>query len=140
LSEVSEAAGVVDEEPWGVVVTLDGRLAQEGKGLVDLDVVRHLPFVPDSLVGLPSAPRHGALEEAMLRGFFGVGVVDFASRSDAHDLKPGSHWEALVEGQPDECAHLAWARVMPYPGDQLSGCSVPEIEALEECHHIRGVG
>jgi len=59
--------------------------------------VEHLPFVPDSLVSIPSAPRHGALKEAMLRRFFNVGVADFASRSDAHDLKPGSHQEALVE-------------------------------------------
>jgi hypothetical protein len=71
---------MVGEEPWGVVVAFNGCLAQEGKGPVDLDVVGCLPFVLDSLEGLPSAPRHGAVEEAMLRRFFNVGVADFADR------------------------------------------------------------
>ncbi len=61
------------------------------------------------------------------------------TENDAHDLKPSSHREALVESQPDECAYLAWACVVPYPGDHLSNCSVSEIKALEEGLHIGGV-
>ncbi|CAK9228744.1 unnamed protein product [Sphagnum troendelagicum] len=53
---------MVCEEPGWVVVALDGRLAQEGKGPSDHDVMGCLPFVLDSLVSFPGALRHRALQ------------------------------------------------------------------------------
>ncbi len=69
-----------------VIVTLDGRFAQEGKRLGDFDVVGRLPFIPYSLESFPGTLRQGTFQEAMLRGFFHVGIAHFACRSDSHDL------------------------------------------------------
>jgi len=58
---------------------------------------------------------------------------------DPHELEPGAHQKALIEGQPDERAHLPWASVMPNSCNHLGGCGVLEIESLNEGEHVRGV-
>ncbi len=127
---------MVSEEPGRVVVSLVGGFSKEDERLGGGEILRHFPFVPDFLEGLPGALHHGAFEYAVLRGFLCVGVADFAMRWDTHELEPGAHREALVEGQPDERAHLSWARVVPNSGDHLRGCGFPEVEALDEGEHV----
>jgi hypothetical protein len=70
LPRVSEAVGVISEEPGRVVLSLGGSLPEKderpGKG----DILERFPIFPNSLVSFPSVLRHGALEQAMLGRFF----------------------------------------------------------------------
>jgi len=47
-------------------------------------------------------------------------------------LKLGTSRKALVEGQPDRCAHLPWAGVVPDSRNHLWCCGVPKVEVLDE--------
>jgi hypothetical protein len=69
---------MVGKKSGWVIVSLNGRFAEEGKGPGDLDVVGCLPFAPNFVVNFPGALHQGALHEAMLKGFFRVGVAHFA--------------------------------------------------------------
>jgi hypothetical protein len=62
LPGVGESTGVVCEESERVVFVLGGRLAQEGKGPSDCNVMGRLPFIPDSFVSFLGALCHGALQ------------------------------------------------------------------------------
>ncbi len=64
----------------------------------------------------------------MLWGFFGASRAHLALRRDPHDLKPGTHRESLVEGKPNERAHLPWPGVVPNPCDHLGDRGVLEID------------
>ncbi len=50
-------------------------------------------------------------------------------------MELGPNREAFVENQPDERAHLPWARVVPESGRHLSGKGVSEIEVMKEGLH-----
>ncbi|CAM6005036.1 unnamed protein product [Sphagnum balticum] len=73
----------------------------------------------------------------MLRSLLSARIADFAIGGDTHELQPGPHREALVEGEPDEGAHFFWAGVVPYPSNCLLGGSVPQAEPLNEGYHAR---
>ncbi len=118
---------------------LDGRFTEEDKWPGDGNVVGRLPFGPHSFERFPGALRRRAFQQAMQCGFFRVEVANFAYRVNSHELQLGANREALVECQPYERSHLAWARVVPELGGHLCGCRVPEIEALHEGQHIGGV-
>jgi len=72
----------------------------------------------------------------MLRGLLSTRIADFAVGGDTHELQPGPHREALVEGEPDEGAHFSWAGVVPYPSSCLLGGRVPQAETLNEGYHV----
>ncbi len=69
---------MVSEEPGWVVVALEGHFSEENKGPGDRNVVGRLPFVPDPFERFLGVLRHGAHQQAVLWGFFRVGVTDFA--------------------------------------------------------------
>jgi hypothetical protein len=71
LSGVGEVAGVIREKPEGVIFTFGGGLPEKDERPGDGGVARRFPFVPDFLVSSPSVMRHGALEQAVLKRFFG---------------------------------------------------------------------
>ncbi len=56
---------------------------------------------------------------------------------DTHDLKPGSDRKAVIEGKPDEGAHLLRSGVVPDSGDGLLRDSVPKVKSLDEGEHVR---
>ncbi len=123
LASVREAPSVVREEAGGVVVELHGGFSKERKRPSDLKVAMGFPFAPYALEGLPGFLSHGTVEQTMLKGLLDARVADFAVGGDTHELKPGPHRKALVEGEPDEGAHFPRAGVMPYPSNSLlSGC------------------
>ncbi len=72
LPRVGEAASVVSKEPGGVIFLLGDSLPEKDERPGDGDVLRHFPFVPNFLVGIPSALCHGALEQAVLQRFLGT--------------------------------------------------------------------
>ncbi len=73
----------------------------------------------------------------MLRRFLLVVVAHLAELEKTHRLQPGPDREASVENQPDERAHLSWARIMPDSGRQLSHGCVSQVEIIEEDSHAR---
>ncbi len=72
LSEVGEAVSVVREEPGRVVLALQDSFSEKHEWLGGGEALGRFPFVLDSLVGVPRALGHGALEQAMLGRFFGT--------------------------------------------------------------------
>ncbi len=51
-------------------------------------------------------------------------------------LEPGPDRETFVEDQPDERAHLPWARVVLKSNRHLSGRGVPKVEVKKEGLHV----
>ncbi len=125
LTSVREASCVVREKAGDVVVELHRGFANERKRPSDLKVAMSFPFTPYALKGLPCLLSHGTVKQTMLRGLLSVRIADFAVGGDTHELQPGPHREALVEGEPDEGAHFSWAGVVPYPCNCLLGGCVP---------------
>ncbi|CAM6007809.1 unnamed protein product [Sphagnum balticum] len=138
LVGVGESASVVCEEVGRVVFEFRGDFSQEDERLGQHEVTVSFPFDPYAFIGFPGNPSSGAVEKAVLRGFFGARVAHFALGGQAHELKPGANREALIEGEPNEGAHFSWASVVPYIGDGLRSSGVPQIEALDERDHVRG--
>jgi len=97
------------------------------------------PFVLNSLVSVPRAVGHGALEKTVLGRFLGARITNLALGGDPHKLEPGADQEALVEGKPNEGAHFPWAGIVQNSSDCLRGCGVLKIEALYESDHARSV-
>ncbi len=98
LFEIGEVAGVVSEEPGGVVLLLLDDFIEEHKRPGGGEASGRFPFFPDLLVGIPHALSHGAFEQAVLGRFFDSKVTDFALGRDSHELEPGANWESFVEG------------------------------------------
>ncbi len=73
----------------------------------------------------------------MLRRFLLVVVADLAEQGKAHSLEPRPDREASVKNQPDERAHLPWARVVPNSGRQLSRGGVSQVEVFEKGPYAR---
>jgi hypothetical protein len=96
-----------------------------------------LPFAPDAFEGLPSVLSLGAIEQAVLRGLLDPQAANLTVGGDTHDLQPGSDRKAMIEGEPDEGAHLFWSGVMPDSGDGLTHGGVPKAESLYEREHVR---
>jgi hypothetical protein len=92
---------VISEEPERVVLPLNDGLAKQNERPRNGCDFGRFPVFPDSPEGTPSVLRRRAFQKAVLREFVDVESADFAVRRDAHDLKPGANWEALVECQPD---------------------------------------
>ncbi len=128
---------MVCEEPRGVIFLFDHRFPQERERPRDFQIVKSLPFRPESFVGFPGALRHGALQETMLRRFLLVVVAHLAERGKTHRLQPGPDWEASIENQLDERAHLLRVYVMPNSGRQLGRGCVSQVEVIEEDSHAR---
>ncbi len=61
LPKVGEAAGVVRQEPGGVVLSLHRRFAQENERPSYVQIMRRVPFRPDPFESFPGALGHGAL-------------------------------------------------------------------------------
>ncbi len=112
LTSVSEASCVVREKAWSVVIELHNGFAKERKRPSDLEVAMSFPFAPYALGGLPCLLSHGVVKQTMLRGLLSARIADLAVGGDTHELQPRPHWEALVEGEPDEGAHFSWAGVV----------------------------
>ncbi len=132
LPRVRVSAGVVREEAGRIVFKFHGGFSKKHKRPGGREVAVNFPFFPTTLEGLPRVLSHGAIEEAVLGGFLGSGAANLVVRGNAHELKPRSNREALVEGEPDESAHFSWASVMPNSGNGLLGRRVPKVEALDE--------
>jgi hypothetical protein len=71
LSKVGETAGVVREEPGGVIFSLGGRLPKKDERSGDGDVLKRIPFGPYFFVSFPGALCHGAFEQTVLWRFLG---------------------------------------------------------------------
>ncbi len=98
LPEVGETAGVVSVEAGRVVLTFDGGLSKQDEWPIDGDVLRSLPFFPNSPESHPGMLRGRAVQEAMLGGLRGPSVTCVAGGRDSHHLQPGPSRETLVEG------------------------------------------
>jgi len=72
LFEVGETTDVVRKEPGRVVLAPHDRFSEEHERPGGGEALGHFPFVPDSLVGVPRALGHGALEQAVLGRFLGT--------------------------------------------------------------------
>ncbi len=59
------------------------------------------------------------VHEAVLGGLREAEVAAFAGGLDSHRLEPSAHWQAPIEGQPDERSNFAWAGVMPHSCNDL---------------------
>ncbi|CAM6027382.1 unnamed protein product [Sphagnum balticum] len=138
LTGVNEATLVVREEARGVIFKLQDNFAEENERPGRRKVAVSFPFDLNPFVCFPSNLSLGAIEDAMLRGLFGARAAHFALRGNTHELEPGSNRKVLIKGEPDEGAHFFWAGVMPYSGNGLRGCGVPEVEATNERNHVRG--
>jgi len=107
LSGVSVAAGVIREEPWRVIFVLQNGFVEEHKRPGEREATRCVPFDPNPLEGAPHSLGHGAIQKTMLGSFLGARIAHFALGGDSHELKLGADREALIEGEPDECAHFS---------------------------------
>jgi len=47
-------------------------------------------------------------------------------------LEPSADRQPIVEDQPGEGPHFAWAGVVPHPGNDLGDRGVSEVEELDE--------
>jgi hypothetical protein len=56
-----------------------------------VEAVGRLPFVPNTVEGLPSLPSRGAIHEAVLGRFRESLVIALASGQDSHDLEPSTN-------------------------------------------------
>ncbi len=56
-----------------------------------MEAVGRLPFVPNTVEGLPSLPSRGAIHEAVLGRFRESLVIALASGQDSHDLEPSTN-------------------------------------------------
>jgi len=72
LSKVGEAASVVCEEPRRVILALHDIFSEKHEWPGGGEALGRFPFVPNSLVGVPRALGHGALEQAVLGKFLGT--------------------------------------------------------------------
>ncbi len=98
LPEVGKTVGVVSVEAGRVVLAFDGGLSKQDEWPVDGDVLRSLPFLPDSLESHLGVLCERAVQEAMLGGLRGPDVACVAGGRDSHHLQPGPSRETLVEG------------------------------------------
>ncbi len=126
----------------GVVFELHGGFPEERKRPSDLEVAASVPFSPYALVGLLGLLSHGTVEQAVLRGLLSARVADLAVGRDTHDLKPGLHRKAPIEGKPDEGkpdegTHLLRMGVVPYSSNSLLRGCVPQVESLDVGNHVR---
>ncbi len=119
LTKVGEAACVIAVKVQGVVIFFEDIFPKEDKGPGDVEAVGRLPFVPNTVEGLPSLSSRGAVHEAVLGRFRESLVTALASGRDTHDMEPGADRQPIVEDQPSERPHLAWTGVVPHPGNDL---------------------
>jgi hypothetical protein len=75
----------------------------------------------------------------VFRGLLHIAVTDFAVWEDSHVLEPRSHWQSLIESDPDEGADFPQARVVPDSGGHLCCRRVAKVEFLDEGVHGRRV-
>jgi len=132
LTTVSETTRVVAVEVRGVVILFEDDFPKEDKGPGDVEVVGRLPFIPDTMEGLPSLLSRGAIHEVVLGRFRESLVTPFACGRNSHDLEPSADRQPIVEDQPGEGPHFAWAGVVPHPGNDLGNRGVSEVEELDE--------
>jgi hypothetical protein len=72
LPGVRESAGVVRKKAGGVVFEFQDGFSKEHKRPRGREVAISFPIVPYALEGFPSVLSHGAIKEAVLRGFLGA--------------------------------------------------------------------
>ncbi len=111
----------------GVVFLFEDSFPEEDEGPGDGEAVGRLPLLPSATEGGPGLLGGGAIHKAVLGGLRESLVTPFAGVLESHGLEPRAHREPSVEGQPDKGSHLAWAGVVPYPGDDLHDRGVPEV-------------
>ncbi len=139
LTTVSEAARVIVVKVRGVVIFFEDGFPKENEGPGDVEAVGRLPFVPNTMEGLPSLPSRGAIHEAVLGIFRESLVIALASGRDSHDLEPSTDRQPIVEDQPGESPDLAWTGVVPHLGNDLGDCRVSEVKKLNEGDDVGGV-
>ncbi len=139
LTAVSESARVIAVKIRGVVIFFENGFPEEDEGPGDVEAVGRLPFVPNTVEGLPSLPSRGAIHEAVLGRFRESLVTALASGRDSHDLEPSTDRQPIVEDQPGECPHLAWTGVVPHPSNDLGDRRVSEVKKLNEGNDAGGV-
>jgi len=88
LTVVGEAARVIAVKVRGVIILFEDSFPKEDEGPGDVEAVGRLPFVSNTLEGLPSLLSRGAIHEAMLGRFRESLVTALASGRDSHDLEP----------------------------------------------------
>ncbi len=124
LSSIGEAARVIAVEVQGVVFLFEHDLPQENERPGDVEAVWRLPFAPHAEEGVPGLLNRDAFHEAMLGGLRESLIATFVGSRNSHDLKPGANRQPVVEGQPGECPHFAWAGIVPHSGDDLDNYRV----------------
>ncbi len=139
LMAVGETAHVIAVKVRGVVIFFEDGFPKEDEGPGDVEAVGRLPFVPNTMEGLPSLPSRGVIHEAVLGRFRESLVTTLASGRDSHDLEPSTDRQPVVEDQLGERPHLAWMGVVPHPSDDLGDRRVSEVEELNEGDDAEGV-
>ncbi len=62
LPWVSKATSVIGKVPRGIILTFEDGLSEEDERPGDVELLRHFPLFPYSLVHFPSFERPGAFE------------------------------------------------------------------------------
>ncbi len=130
---------MITAKVWGVVILFEHGLAKEDEGPWDGQAVRRLPFFLDSVKGFPSQLSRRTIHEAVLGGFWEAEIAAFASGLDSHRLEPGAHWQAPIEGQPDERSNFVQAGVMPHSRNDLGYGWIAQVEVLNEGQDVGNV-
>jgi hypothetical protein len=139
LTAVGETARVIVVKVRGVVIFFEDGFPKEDEGPGDVEAVGRLPFVPNTMEGLPSLASMGAIHEAVLGRFRESLVTALASGWDSHDLEPSTNRQLVVKDQLGERPHLAWMGVVPHPGNDLGDRRVSEVEEFNEGDDAGGV-
>jgi hypothetical protein len=119
LFRIRKYTYVISVEIGGIVLMFDYHLSKKDERPGECRDLERVPIFPDLLESLPSTLGKRAIQQVVLGGFRHSYVAYFARGGDPHELQLGAYWEALVEGQPDERAHLLREGAMPDSCDDL---------------------
>jgi hypothetical protein len=75
----------------------------------------------------------------MLGGLWESLIATFTGRRNSHDLKPGAYRQPVIEDQPDERPHFAWAGIVPHSGYDLDNRKVAKVQLLDESDDVGSV-
>jgi len=126
-------------EVRGVVLFFEHGLPKKNEGPGNGEAVGRLPFALDIEESTPGLLGRGAVHEAVSGRFLEPLVAAFARGLNSHGLKPGAHWQPIVEGQPGERSNFAGTRIVPHSGNDLGNRRVVQTQALDEGDDAGGV-
>jgi hypothetical protein len=87
---------MVPLDPERVVFSFEDGFTQYDEWSGNNDVIKHSPFVPNVIKGIPNPFGEGTLEKTMLRGFGGLLHANLARGEDPHALQPNAYRAAPV--------------------------------------------